>query len=157
MADDVIQLDWGVNPDVGAPFPILLSSEFRFSVVYFAHSPRGDKGFAVVRGEMLLLRFGFPADETRWANSLMTRGLRHYACQEILQSSWVQEMEGLEMRETGSPYSSFASARHIVITFHDTTLEVLAGEGIEAIMTSDPISEIVEMESRRLIGEYNSH
>jgi hypothetical protein len=107
----------------GAPSPCVFSTEFELAVAYGTNLHRE---FAVVRFLGLeQFTFGYPNDEALAPHPLYGAGLRHYAFWEVTNSPVIAALSKAN-REAFAASSPFATSRHWVATFKDSTLEVIA-------------------------------
>ena len=68
--------------------------------------------------------FGPPNDETFSSHPLASRGLRPYGVFEVIDSSWIRQLAGMNRaRQRWSPYDGM---RHFIFSFHDSTFECIA-------------------------------
>jgi hypothetical protein len=95
--------------------------------------------------------FGPPNDEAFMGHPLASRGLERYAVFEIEQSSWIRQLERMNAVHPSHKPELFASYRHFVFAFHDSTFEVVA-DGFEVQLMSgsmrSALSKMVEMFSQ---------
>ncbi len=70
--------------------------------------------------------FGPPNDEAASGHPLYSRGLRPYGTYEVLQSSWIREMEKRNRVHSRHRADRYAQRRHFVIAFHDAMFECVA-------------------------------
>src|SRR5690242_13623662 len=123
--DHVVELDMGCWPEPGAPLPTLIQSEsktlLQFIAVRLGTGGGRDKGLAVAEFHgCSITRLGAPNDEALPAHPLYARGLRHYGIYEVLDSSWITQLRA-QNRVMFPTFAAFATSRHFVITFHDST------------------------------------
>ncbi|MBI1203361.1 MAG: hypothetical protein GC182_12700 [Rhodopseudomonas sp.] len=140
---DVVRiLDEFPQMNVGAPCPLMLADENRLAVAYYLQiapsSPADQATLHVVDPTKSLLsaalvkikgclavRSGHPNDEALHGHRLYPRGLHAYAVSEVHQSSWIDEIDQANSVHHEHVPGHFKSKRHIIFTFHDSTLEVL--------------------------------
>lgn len=127
---------------VGAPIPIVLAEEHKLVVLYYPELPKLKCDTpnifpvdSVTEPETVALvsfqgpyahQFGPPNDEAIRGHPLFHLGLEPYSSFEVTNSAWIDK---LRRRNSVHPYhndSQFADLRHFIITFHDSTLEVVA-------------------------------
>ena len=70
--------------------------------------------------------FGPPNDEAFSGHPLASRGLSPYGVYEVLHSSWIRGLERMNAVHPHHRPEPFASYRHFVFAFHDTTFECVA-------------------------------
>jgi hypothetical protein len=95
--------------------------------------------------------FGPPNDEAFTGHPLASRGLEPYAVFEVEQSSWIRQLERMNAVHPNHKPELFASYRHFVFAFHDSTFEAVA-DGFEVQLMSgsmrSAVSKMVEMFSQ---------
>ena len=138
--------------DVGAPMPFVLANENSLVVCYYLSdvdpnwdgttvrvvSADTDAPVAILRVEACTIHtFGSPNDEAMHGHRLAKAGLRAYSAYEVLNSEWISALEFANRVHHHHRASMFASLRHFIFTFHDTTLEfVSSGYEIEVVRGS---------------------
>lgn len=141
--DQVKELTALPQSSVGAPCPVIVASEGELVVAYFvevADSEWDGTSVRVVSGEAedaaarvefrrpLAHFFGPPNDEAFSGHPLAGRGLHPYGAFEIIGSSWVRSLERMNRVHPQHRPEHFASYRHFVLAFHDSTFECIAKE-----------------------------
>lgn len=126
---DAPELAWSA----GAPQPFIVSSEQRTLIGFYAGSGDADPSDsnAVTVAELvgcISVRFGFPNDEALHGHRLYGAGLGYYRLHEVGNSAWLVELRAIEAVHDRAPEVPFANARHFVLTFHDSTVEAIAGD-----------------------------
>lgn len=161
--DTVLQLHDAPWPDAGAPLPVVLCNEHNLFLAYISAaqeaggrrelSPKTE-GLPIAIVKFLFYRshmFGPPNDEAFMGHPLASRGLEPYAVFEIEQSSWIRQLERMNAVHPNHRSEFFASYRHFVFAFHDSTFEVVA-DGLEVQLLSgsmrSAVSKMVEMLSK---------
>ena len=129
--------------ETGAPSPLIFANENRLALAYYlnAPAPSADGSYATIRSrspatdvepvafvkiEFTVIRFGYPNDEALIGHRLFDKGLRSYGVWEVLNSSWPGELERANRKHPQHFPGFFDDLRHIIYTFHDSTLEVLS-------------------------------
>jgi hypothetical protein len=107
------------------PVPVLVSSEGR-TLFAFQHVDGEARVAELVR--CVGVRFGFPNDEVQHGHPLWEAGLTFYSLHELTGSSWLAELRRIEPAHVSAPSDPFPTARHFVLTFHDSTLEAIADD-----------------------------
>ena len=160
MLDTVLQLHDAPWPDAGAPLPVVLCNEHDVLLAYIVAareaggirevSPK-TSGVPIAIIKFLFCRsymFGSPNDEAFTGHPLAARGLAPYAAFEIEQSSWIRQLERMNAVHPNHKPELFASYRHFVFAFHDSTFEAVA-DGFEVQLMSgsmrSAVSKMVEM------------
>lgn len=139
--DRVVDLAEVPAPSVGAPLPVVAADEGTLLLAYLPEAPvpgwdgtwaeRVDRDSA---GPVVLVRFagvaawqwGPPNDEAFQGHPLADRGLRPYGVFRVEHSSWMRQLERMNRVHPQHRPAAFKDLAHLVFTFHDSTLEVLA-------------------------------
>lgn len=119
----------GLAWDVGAPEPVVVSSERRTLFAFYLSDLVVDDGFEVQVAEFtncLAVRFGFPNDEALHGHPLWDSGIDYYALHEVYDSEWVELLRAIERQHPHSPDLPFEAAKHYLLTFKESTLEAIA-------------------------------
>jgi hypothetical protein len=131
VTDDVVRYDIGFVPNAGAPSPILHQTE-RAAVLVFFGQPTDRPGerhrvLVEVFGCMIAT-FGYPNDEALPGHPLHAAGLSYSGVFEVLAPSWRDRVIAQNLRSFPSTPKQYATRRHFVITFQDSTFECLADD-----------------------------
>lgn len=126
----------------GAPLPHVFADEHQLVIGYIMQvsEPGWDGSTArIVRptsdGEAcaimiveryLAFQFGPPNDEAIEGHRLYQLGLTPYSSFEVLNSKWIADLEIANRVHKQHRPVHFAAYRHIILTFHDSTLEFIA-------------------------------
>lgn len=141
----------------GAPIPMVVAGEHSLSVVFYlqARDPNWDGTSVQVVGEnsadqiVAAIRFhrpyahffGPPNEEIIDGHPLTKFGLRPFDAVEVMGSPWIED---LCKRNRVHPHHSdkmFKKYHHYILTFHDTTFEVIAdGYQIEKLGNSSVLN-----------------
>lgn len=137
---------------IGAPLPFVLASEGQLAVLYYIqqHDPDWDGTTVRIVGldskteQVAAVRFkrpyahtlGPPNDEAIEGHPLSSLGLKPYACFEVRQSAWIRELCRRNAVHPNHSDSLFADYRHFILSFHDSTFEVVA-EGFACEMLGE--------------------
>lgn len=131
--------------DVGAPCPMLIINEGSLVIVFYVLdtaydsmdgtavkvlSPRSGQeacGVVVFHGVRQHM-FGMPNDEAIHGHPLHDRGLRPYSYYQVLSSSWLRLLEGMNSVHEHHRPENFQRCRHYIFTFHDSTFECIADD-----------------------------
>jgi hypothetical protein len=156
--DRVVELSDLPQSDVGAPYPLVLASEGKAIVVYFvSNPPAGWDGSTVTLvgpgtpGEpAAIIRlspveaslFGPPNDEAFDGHPLASRGLHPYGAFEVLDSSWVRRLERMNAVHPRHRPERYATLRHFVLAFHDSTFECIA-RGYTCELAQGPLTALI--------------
>jgi hypothetical protein len=137
--DRVMEVHDAPLPDSGASLPFLMSDENHLLLAYMV-SEFDEVVNSNVRimtpdskGYVALVEFsqpfahmcGPPNDETFLGHPLAERGLRPYGVFEVLDSSWIRQLEAMNKRHSQHSHSRSA-LRHYIFSFHDSTFECIA-------------------------------
>ncbi|MCE9583635.1 MAG: hypothetical protein K8T20_14220 [Planctomycetes bacterium] len=164
-----IPIDFPVSWDCGAPAPHLIASEQRtFLVFLVAEHDRSNQGternalgpaehfteshalVEFLRGSPVKL--GDPNDEVAHGHPLWERGLEFYSAQEVINSSWLAEIESINKVHDAYDPSRWKNLKHYVFWFHDSTFECIA-TGFRVETFHEPCSEVVSRACERLFEE----
>jgi hypothetical protein len=162
--DTVVELKDVPQSDVGAPSPLVISSEHRLLLAYTIQEKQSefngrvltDADIAGLVERVALIEFeryraytlGAPNDETLSGHPLYRRGLGPYGAFEVTCSSWIRQLEQMNSVHTRHNPERFKTLRHFVFTFHDSTFECVA-EGYKATEHEGPIVKLLpEMQMR---------
>ena len=119
-------------PVVGAPLPVIVSTEMTVGLAYrVEHRPTaansGLRGIValVTFFEPCAYLFGAPNQDGLAAHPLAARGLRAHGAFSVTNSSWVRALERLNSVSDRRP-ERLQMLRHFVLTFQDSTFECAA-------------------------------
>jgi hypothetical protein len=165
--DRVAELRDIPQSSVGAPCPLILASERELIVAYFTQQPVPDwdgKSVRVVGPESqgepaALIRFvrfeaslfGPPNDEAFAGHPLAKRGLHPHGAFEIIDSSWVRQLEKMNAVHPHHQPDRYKSYRQFVLAFHDSTFECIA-EGYVSQRATGPLTQVVADAARGLVS-----
>ena len=123
------------------PVPVVLAGEHRLALAYRLDlEPRSPIGYETIRPidpeeigpvvfvkfeQFTAVKFGHPNDEGLGGHRLWGRGLVPYAVNEVRDSSWLREIVRIDQAHYNYTPGMRDGTRHLVFSFHDTTLEVL--------------------------------
>ncbi len=110
----------------GAPQPVVLGAEGRVAIGYDGEASRNHHSVVVTFRGARTFSLGSPNDEALSGHPLSPKGLTSYAAFEVLDSSWIRELERRNRVHPRHNPSSYLPLRHIILTFHDSTFEVVA-------------------------------
>ena len=152
--DRVVKLDLGYFPEAAVSGPLLVQDD-RFAFLTFnAMRPRPDgmlepAGTAIVELQgCLVTRFGYPNDEALPGHPLYQRGLSAYGIFEVLESSWVAQLDA--QNRVTFPNAGLWGTRHFGFVFHDSMLECIAGD-IVLTVSQEPYAQILRGLAERFI------
>jgi hypothetical protein len=147
----------------GAPLPHVLADEHRLTVIYLAQvldpewdgttvrvvSPASDEPCVVVRFDLIAFTFGPPNDEAIAGHRLAKEGLAPYGSYEVINSRWIANLEKANRVHHNHTPESFAGYRHFILTFHDSTLEVVSDTEPSAEVVPGPLRRVLAAEAGR--------
>jgi hypothetical protein len=151
--DTITELDLGVVPEAAVSRPMLLQTDYRTVLTFNAMKHTPDKrvtsvGTAIVEFERCLVtKFGYPNDEALQGHPLYQRGLAFYSCYEVLNSSWLAEIDA--QNRQAFPDSTGSPVRHFVFTFHDSTFECLAAD-LKLTLSDEPTATLLTELTREI-------
>jgi len=114
---------------VGAPCPMVVAGENSLLLAYCLQEnrPSASESCALVSFKRPYAHmFGPPNDEAFSGHPLAVRGLRPHAVFEIELSSWLHTLERMNSVHPFHRPEQFATYKHYVFAFHDTTFECIA-------------------------------
>src|ERR1041385_7335239 len=127
---------------VGAPLPHVFADEHRLLIAYILQvndptwdgstvriigpETKGEECAVVDVQQYRAFEFGPPNDEAIAGHRLHKLGLRPYSAFEVLNSKWIATLEEANRVHPHHRSERFAGDRHIILTFHDSTLEFVA-------------------------------
>lgn len=137
------KLNFPVKWDTGAPMPHLMRNDYRALLAFLVSEPdpNWDGTYVTVKSpaddgpEPLALvefehcrsaKLGSPNDEVHNGHPLYGKGLDAYTAQEVVNSSWLKEIETINSVHEGYHPESWLGLHHYIFWFHDTTFECLA-------------------------------
>lgn len=131
--------------------PLVVASEHALLLEYSVHEtpnwrrPESERSFEP--GELLALvefslpfavLFGPPNEEALTGHPLAALGLSAYSAYEVRDSSWIRGLEQMNRVHPHHRAENYASHRHFIFTFHDSTFECVARD---FVATSVRLSE----------------
>lgn len=164
-------VDLGVSIDVGAPLPHLVSDGQRAVVVFHAGLPPDpgwdgasvtvvDPGADIERnlGWVIFdgvyhVSLGPPNEEALGGHPLYGAGLEYMSAHEVRSSAVVAEFERRNRVHRHHKPERFDALTHMVITFHDETLECLCRSWTSGALTADFDSALAAARSALRSGE----
>ena len=88
--------------------------------------------------------FGPPNDEAFSGHPLAARGLSPYAVFEVERSSWIRSLEHMNSVHPHHRPERFATLKHYIFAFHDTTFECVA-ESFSVSLASGSVWRILQV------------
>ena len=141
MEEKVNEIDLPQS-SVGAPMPVVLSSEHDLYVAYYLqNTPEGWDGTSVrimsdIKSDepVAIVKFplykaylwGPPNDEAFAGHPLASKGLEPYGTFIIENSKWIEYYEKMNSVHPYHKKEYFEGYKHFIFSFHDTTLEVIS-------------------------------
>jgi hypothetical protein len=136
-----VRCDCPLSWDVGAPLPTLLQSD-QATFLFFL-LPDDDEHIGQIQFEGLSsTSFGAPNDETFEGHSLHGSGFEPYRAMSVINSPWISQLEKINSVHRMHKPSVYASKKHFIFPFHDTTFECVA-RAFTASKVSSCLSEAV--------------
>jgi len=127
---------------IGAPLPHVFADEGHLLIAYLIEerdpnwdgttvrilSPESEgEPCALLRvNRYLAFQFGPPNDEAIHGHQLYCLGIRPYSSFEVLNSAWLDSFEVANRVHPHHNAERYNGYRHVILTFHDTTLEFIA-------------------------------
>ena len=164
--DRVFRLTDIPQSSVGAPIPIVISEELCTTVAFYGQTfdpdwdgttvriidaNADDEPIVIVRFSLCYAhQFGAPNDEAFEGHPLHERGLEPYSNFEIVNSSWLRQLEKMNSVHPYHDKESFLNEqRHFVLAFHDSTFECIARD-YTVETTFGSIADVAVLLSRQL-------
>lgn len=163
--DRVVPLDDAPQSSVGAPLPVVLSSEHRLQLVYLLEETPPDWDGTWVRivnpdsddMPVAVVEFrhpyahisGPPNDEAFIGHPLAGRGLHPYGAFLVEDSSWIRALERMNSVHEHHRPERFWKLTHYVFAFHDSTFECVA-DGLSASVRRGSLRGVVAEVAARL-------
>lgn len=171
LIDNVVKLKGFPQSSIGAPCPALVSTEHSLLLCFYLENRESDwdgttvktvgydsqdECVCVVNFERPTIHtFGPPNDEAFAGHRLEKKGVTPYSAFEIINSSWIQQ---LEIMNSVHPYHDrgqfLKDKRHFIISFHDSAFECIAN-GYEFKVKSGSISGTLEAHVNELFNKTN--
>jgi hypothetical protein len=151
----VVPLDLGLVATPGAPYPVLLQNDWNAFLVFYlaAIDPSGDAIGIVEWIGCTSTSFGYPNEEALSGHRLWDRGLSEvHWCGEVLNSSWIAEMEIANRVHFMHDPANWATLRHFILPFQDSTFECAADDYLIET-TNEPMNAVVSRLVLRLFGD----
>lgn len=133
----LIDLDDLPECDAGTPEPTLCATEQTVKLAYFAstrwcraHALRDREALVVVTfHSVAAISFGAPNDEllTCGGHALARFGLAPYRFCRVEGSPWIADLRRMSLLHPSSTGDAYARDVHLVLPFHDSTIECVAG------------------------------
>lgn len=165
MFERCVSIEFPVQWCTGAPRPFLFMNEHRTFLTFYVRESGASwdeinsEDLQANKSETIALvqffgcasaKLGAPNDEVFHGHPLFTKGLEYYSAQEVLDSSWLKQLE-----EINSVHGSYNPARwrnlhHYVFWFHDSTFECIA-ESFKVEVHGQPMEQTLELVYRRML------
>jgi hypothetical protein len=139
--DRIVALDGIPQSSVGAPTPIVLSDEGKTLLAFHLQDtpddwdgtrvriirPESEGPLAIVEFKWChAIMFGPPNDEAFSGHPLANHGLGPYRAYEVLNSSWIRQLERMNAVHEHHKPERFWEQHHYIFAFHDSTFECVA-------------------------------
>ena len=162
--DQVVELEGVPQSSVGAPIPVLISEEGKVVLAfYLQNTPEGwdgttvrimnsdsEESLAIVEFTICYAHmFGPPNDEAFDGHPLAGRGLKPYGAYEVLNSSWLRQLEQMNSVHEHHKPDRFWKRHHYIFAFHDSTFECVA-DGFEITETYGSMESTLPLMARKL-------
>jgi hypothetical protein len=132
----IVQLSDTIEMDPGTPEPQVVATEDRVFVAYRISQPEishredientSDEIAVATFYNTRSHSFGAPNDEALHGHPLYHLGLTPYSFAEVLNSEWIESIRNENRIHPHHTDALFDALRHFIITFHDSTFEILA-------------------------------
>jgi len=149
---------------VGAPLPAVVADEQHVFLAYLVEARDPNWNGQTVRivapesiDEIVALvtfvrpyahQFGPPNDEAFAGHPLAARGLHPYGVFEVVESSWIRRLEGMNAVHPHHHRAKFDRLRHFVFAFHDSTFECIAQDFQVEVRGGSLASGVTELSGR---------
>jgi hypothetical protein len=169
--DSVVEITSAPKLSPGAPCPMVLCDEhslFLSYIIFEKHPippPHPGGGLQVTYADPSETKwaivefhrpwahiFGPPNDEAFSGHPLASRGLGRYAIHEVLNSSWVRQLERMNSVHPRHNPKAYDGLKHFVFAFHDSTFECIA-RGFNAIIVTGPGELILDQMRARITSQ----
>ena len=167
--DRVVELEAAPQCSPGAPLPFVLADEGRLLLAYMVSEPDPDwdgktpesvtpasagKAVAIVEFHTPYCHMlGPPNDEAFSGHPLASRGLKPYTVAEVEQSSWIRRLAAMNAVHPSHRPSHFATYRHFIFAFHDSTFECVAEDFTVEVLRGSMRSTLHKM-TEKLTGHF---
>jgi len=154
-----IPIDLGIKWTAGAPVPTVLADEDNTYLVFdlCGTDLQGGQTGVITWTGLSAFMFGFPNDEAQHGHRLWRSNGEvppYYEAVEVVDSTWLAELIETERSHPNAPAQPFASSRHFVLLFHDSTFECIAtGYRVERRAESSE-AVVAELAKARLIPSH---
>jgi len=161
------RIDFPVAWDVGAPLPHLFMNDYKAYLLFYvkAVDPNWDGTHTTVIDtasdkvtDLALVEFehcnsatlGTPNDEVIEGHHLYGKGLESYVPMQIINSSWIQEVQKINRVHSNYNPQNWKNTKHFFFGFHDTTFECIADSfTVEVHQTS--FKDLINIAVKKLI------
>ena len=162
--DQVVVLENVPRSSVGAPTPIVLSDEGKTMLAFHLQNtpddwdgtsvrligPEYEEPSAIVEFEWCYAyMFGPPNDEAFSGHPLSARGLDPYGAYEVLNSSWIRQLERMNAVHQYHEPERFWERHHYIFAFHDSTFECVA-DGLSVTHAFGSMVSLVPLMAEKL-------
>ncbi len=142
--DHLVKLTEIPQSSPGAPLPIAVATESDLMLAYYTNNDDGTEAAGIGFERYYAHMFGPPSDEAIRGHPLHSRGLKSYAAYEVLESSWIRQLEKMNAVHPQHDRKWFlAGKRHFLFTFDDSTFECIA-HGYEAEVRPGSVRAMAE-------------
>jgi len=140
--DEVVPVPRAPQSSIGAPSPVVVAGEHSVFLVYYIEDrdpgwdgqsvrvldlDSANEYIAIIQFSACYAHmFGAPNDEAFTGHPLSKRGLSPYGAYEVLNSSWIRQLERMNSVHPHHNPSRFMRRHHYIFAFHDSTFECIA-------------------------------
>lgn len=133
--------------DTGAPEPFLVANESKVGLLFYAYEDEYLNTATEYLPLLVILKFskcfrfslGSPNDETLNGHPLYKHGLNSYGFFEVKGSPLIDDLEEINSVHPYHNKALYETARHFIITFHDSTFECVA-ESYQVTIKRAPVT-----------------
>jgi hypothetical protein len=164
--EHAVPFDLGVQWDVGAPLPHLLTSGLRTLLAFYLSEPDPQWDGTYVRvvdpsdeqpASLALVEFvacsavkmGPPNDEVIHAHPLYGRGLAAYQPLTVVNSRWIAELIAINRVHEQFSAAHWEGQHHFLFPFHDETVEAVARD-VRLATSREPMRALLARTLERL-------
>jgi hypothetical protein len=165
--DEVVELSAVPQSSVGAPGPVVLADELKVLLAYYLQDTPANWDGTTVRvvgknsvepAAIVEFRicydhmFGAPNHEAFAGHPLASRGLRPYGAHEVVNSSWIRQLERMNAVHPYHDPKRFWRRHHYIFAFHDSTFECMA-DRFRVVETNGSMKDLLPMMVEKLCAE----
>lgn len=159
------ELDLGLQMDIGAPCPVILSDEHKVILLFYLHSSdpkwdgisvhvrdsNDDMGIACIQfNHYKQVKYGWPNDEVMAGHKYYKLGLLPYRMYEVENSDWFAELERGNSIHPYHDKARFMDGKHYIFYFHDSCFEIICKEISVEIHNTGSLNNIAKQKAIEL-------